>query len=217
MEIEAMKKVEWLVGRGGLALLVLSLCGAYSAQASAQSFLDRLKNAAEKVVEKKSEELVEQKTEEIFDTATGQEVEPAPAPAPAPKAQPFKLGGSGSSSGGRNCGALGTTCADGTKNLVACMDQHTAYHYGELLAPALQRKLDAGVFAAGSRADLEFDLKAVKAAGAPPYAKVKAADPAKPHRYLSWLTPQEQADIMNESNRYSNKNREECNAKYARF
>lgn len=213
-----MKRMKWLGSRGGVALLALSLCGAYSAQASAQSFLDKLKNAAEKVVEKKSEALVEQKTEEVFDGATGQAAaEPAPPPEPAPKSQPFKLGGSSSSSGGRNCGALGTGCADGTKNLVACMDRHTAYHYGELLAPALQKKLDAGIFTAGSRADLEFDIKAVKAAGAPPYAKVAAADPAKPHRYLSWLTPQEQADIMNESNRRSNENREECNAKYSRF
>ncbi len=209
-----MKKMK-LGSRGGLVLLALSLCGAYSAQVSAQSFLDRLKNAAEKVVEKKSEELVEQKTEEVFDSATGQETQPAPAP--APKAQPFKLGGSGTGSGGRNCGALGAGCADGMNDLVSCMNRHTAYHYGELLAPALQQKLDAGIFTAGSRTDLEFDLKAVKAAGAPPYAKVAAADPAKPHRYLSWLTPQEQADIMNESNRRSNENREECNAKYARF
>ena len=188
-------------------LVAALLSVACASSASAQSFLDRLKGAAEKAVEKK--------TEEVIDGAlSGQPAEPAPPPAQPMQVPKLKVG---TSSGGRNCGALGTTCADGMNNLVACMNQADARHYGELLAPALQRKLDAGIFTAGTREDLEFDIAAVKAAGAPPYGKVKAADPSKPHRYLSWLTPQEQADIMNDSNRYSTALQKECNEKYARF
>lgn len=193
--------------RWSLALAAL-LATVYAANADAQSFLDRLKNTAEKALDKKAEQVID-------DTLSGQ---PAaePAPPPKPVEQPkLKLGTS--ASGGRNCGALGAGCADGMNDLVSCMNRGNARHYGELLAPALQKKLDAGILAAGTREDLEFDIAAVKAAAAPPYGKVRAADPSKPHRYLSWLTPQEQADIMNDTNRYNTELQKECNEKYARF
>lgn len=193
--------------RWSLALAAALLGTVYAAGADAQSFLDRLKNTAEKALDKKAEQVID-------DTLSGQPAaEPAPPPKPAEQPK-LKLG---TSSGGRNCGALGAGCADGMNDLVSCMNRGNARHYGELLAPALQKKLDAGVLAAGTREDLEFDIAAVKAAAAPPYGKVQAADPSKPHRYLSWLTPQEQADIMNDSNRYNTELQKECNEKYARF
>lgn len=173
--------------------------------AQAQSFLDRLKNTAEKALDKKAEQVID-------DTLSGQ-----PAAEPPPKPAASKPKPATSASGGRNCGALGTGCADGMNDLLSCMNRGNARHYGELLAPALQKKLDAGILAAGSREDLTFDIAAVKAAAAPPYGKVQAADPSKPHRYLSWLTPQEQADIMNDTNRYNTELQKECNEKYARF
>lgn len=194
-----------------MTLVLLIMLGALpgAGEAVAQGFLDRLKNAAEKAVEKKTEQVMD-------DALSGQAAaEPEPAPPPKFEMPKIKLGGQ-NASGGRNCGALGAGCADGMNPLIACMDQHNTVHYGELLAPALQRKLDQGVFKAGVRADLEYDLKAVKAAAAPPY-KLVPAEGSRPYRYLDWLTPEEQAEIMNESNRRGNATREECNAKYARF
>ena len=195
-----------------MTLVLLIMLGALpgAGEAVAQGFLDRLKNAAEKAVEKKTEQVMD-------DALSGQAAaEPEPAPPPPKFEMPkIKLGGQ-NASGTRNCGALGAGCADGMNPLIACMDQHNTVHYGELLAPALQRKLDQGVFKAGGRADLEYDLKAVKAAAAPPY-KLVPAEGSPPYRYLDWLTPEEQAEIMNESNRRGNALRQECNAKHARF
>lgn len=194
--------------RWGLVLTMALLGGTYAANADAQSFLDRLKNTAEKAVEKKTEQVID-------DTLSGQAAEAPPRQPAAPPAKP-RLGTSGASSGGRNCGALGAGCANGMDALMACMDQRKGHHFGELLAPALKGKLDAGVFTAGSREDLEYDLQAVKAAAAPPYELVPS-DAARPHRYLDWLSPQEQADIMNESNRYAAALQKECNDRHARF
>jgi hypothetical protein len=185
-------------------VLMLALFGMQNVHA--QGLLDRLKNAAEKAVEKKAEQVVD-------DALSGKAAtEPVPPPA---KFEMPRLN-TGSQNGSRNCGALGTTCADGMKPLIDCMDQHNAVHYGELLAPALQRKLDEGVYRAGIRTDLEYDLKAVKAAAAPPY-KLVPAEGSPPYRYLDWLTPEERADILNESVRRESALRQECQAKYARF
>lgn len=194
-------------GRARILVPIMILAAGYAAGADAQGFLDRLKGAAEQVIEKTKEQIAE-------GAGSGQASGQAPAQNSQPTTRPRS---SASSSVRRNCGALGAGCADGMNDLVSCMDQGKAHYYGELLAPALQTKLDAGVLAAGSREDLEYDIRAVKAAGAPPYDKVAPADPARPHRYLDWLTPQEQADIMNESNRYSAALRKECNDKYAHF
>jgi len=190
-------------------LMVCFMLGALAVaqSAGAQGFLDRLKSAAEQAVEKKAEQVMD-------DALSGQ---PPAEPAPPPKFEMPKLTpGNQNAAGARNCGALGTGCADGMNPLIACLDRHNTVHYGELLAPALQRKLDQGVLRAGSRADLEHDLKVVKAAAAPPY-KLVPADTSRPYRYLDWLTPEEQAEIMNESSLRSNALRQECNAKHARF
>lgn len=194
--------------QGFMAVLLLALFGTH--EVHAQGLLDRLKNAAEKAVEKKAEQVVD-------DALSGQAAaEPQPAPPPPAKFEMPKLNTGSQNGGSRNCGALGAGCADGMKPLVACLDQHNTVHYGELLAPALQRKLDQGVYRAGSRADLEYDLNAVKAAAAPPY-KLVPAEGSAPYRYLDWLTPEERAEIMNESVRRESALRQECQAKYSRF
>lgn len=119
--------------------------------------------------------------------------------------------------GGRNCGALGTGCADGMKPLVACMEEKDGYLW-KVLADAVEAKRDSTPGLSSQQlVDINADIAALRAAHAAGAARVEPVDPARPSRYNDWLTPQEYSAAAGYASQSINEHREACNAKYAHF
>ena len=119
--------------------------------------------------------------------------------------------------GGRNCGALGTGCADGMRPLVACMEEKDGYLW-KVLADAVEAKRDATPGLSSQQlVDINADIAALRAAHAAGAARVEPVDPARPSRYNDWLTPQEYSAAAGHANQSINEHREACHAKHSRF
>jgi hypothetical protein len=140
---------------------------------------------------------------------------PAPAPVAAPAAPKFSIGRP--AAGGRNCGALGTGCADGMKPLVACMDEKNGYLW-KVLADTVEAKRDRSPgLTAQQRVDIDADIAALRAAHAAGARRVEPVDPARPERYNSWLTPEEYSAAAGYASQSINDHTQACNAKHSRF
>jgi hypothetical protein len=139
---------------------------------------------------------------------------PAPAPAAAPAASRFSIGRP--AAGGRNCGALGTGCADGMSPLVACMDEKNGYLW-KVLADAVEEKRDRTGLSGQQRADIDADIAALRAAHAAGARRVEPVDPAHPDRYNSWLTPEEYSVAATYASQSINEHTQACNRKHAKF
>jgi hypothetical protein len=142
-----------------------------------------------------------------------------PATAPAPVAAPGRPRYSVTrpASGGRNCGALGTGCADGMNPLVACMDEKNGYLW-KVLADAVEAKRDRTPgLTAQQRIDIDADIAALRAAHAAGARRVEPVDPARPERYNSWLTPEEYSTAATYASQSINDHTQACNARHSRF
>jgi F0F1-type ATP synthase membrane subunit c/vacuolar-type H+-ATPase subunit K len=140
----------------------------------------------------------------------------APAPVVAPSRPRFSATRPASGQGGRNCGALGTGCADGMKPLVACIEEKDGYLW-KVLADAVEEKRDRTPLSPQQRNEIDADIAALRAAHAAGAARVAPVDPARPDRYNSWLAPEEYSVAATHASQSINAHTEACNAKYARF
>lgn len=142
---------------------------------------------------------------------------PAATQAPAPVAAPARPRYSVTGQGGRNCGALGTTCADGMKPLVACMDEKNGWLW-KVLADSVEEKRDRSPgLTAQQRIDIDADIAALRAAHAAGARRVEPVDPARPQRYDSWLTPEEYSVAAGGAMQAINDHTQACNAKHSKF
>jgi hypothetical protein len=144
---------------------------------------------------------------------------PAAAPVAGPVAAPARPRYSTNrpASGGRNCGALGTGCADGMKPLVACMDEKNGWLW-KVLADTVEAKRDRSPgLTAQQRIDIDADIAALRAAHVAGARRVEPVDPARPERYNSWLTPEEYSVAATGAMQSIDEHTKACNDKHSRF
>jgi len=116
---------------------------------------------------------------------------------------------------GRNCGVLGTTCANGLDALVACVNEVS--FWGEM-AVAVERKRDSTPnLTAQQRKEIEEDLAAMRKAHQTQASRVEPVDPARPNRHLDWLTPEEYSAAATAAAQKLNAHKQECDRKHVRF
>lgn len=116
---------------------------------------------------------------------------------------------------GRNCGALGTTCANGLDALVACVNEIS---FWSEMAVAVERKRDSSPnLTAQQRKEIEEDLAAMRKAHETQSSRVEPVDPARPNRHLDWLTPEEYSVAATAAAQKINAHKQECDRKHVRF
>ena len=116
---------------------------------------------------------------------------------------------------GRNCGVLGTTCANGLDALVACVNEVS--FWGEM-AVAVERKRDSTPnLTAQQRKEIEEDLAAMRKAHETQASRVEPVDPSRPNRHLDWLTPEEYSVAATAAAQKLNAHKQECDRKHVRF
>lgn len=141
----------------------------------------------------------------------------APAPVAAPARPRYSVTRPSAGQGGRNCGALGTGCADGMSPLVACMDEKKGWLW-KVLGDAVEEKRDrTGGLTAQQRLDIDADIAALRAAHVAGTRRVEPVDPANPDRYNSWLTPEEYSVAATGAMQSIDEHTKACHAKHSRF
>lgn len=139
-----------------------------------------------------------------------------PVAAPAPTVTRPRLGTT-NASGGRNCGALGTGCADGMKPMVACYDEKKGYLW-KVMADTIEQKRDSSTGLAPDQLnEINADIAALRRAHAAGAPRVEPVDPNRPDRYNTWLTGPEYSAAANKAITEVREHEEACMKKYSRF
>lgn len=107
-------------------------------------------------------------------------------------------------------GPNSATCQNGMDNLVNCSHQTKGYYF-RVLADKLEQKLQED-YADEDLVLLQEDVESVKEAIET--GQVVDADPNERHRYLSWLSDEEQQEINAINIKYVNEVREDCDKRF---
>lgn len=108
-------------------------------------------------------------------------------------------------------GPNSATCQNGMDNLVNCMHQSKGYYY-RLIAANLEEKAKDPDWSPEDLSMLQADIGSVKAAVETD--KVIDPDPNEPQRYLTFLSQEEQNEIVRVNAKYAKEVHDDCDKRF---